>query len=92
MPFFSLFFFFLLGFKKSAEFDTTRPICNRLGANRVDIDTRYEIMSGSVKTRWTWPSSRDDLVDSLKIQRIESPRYEEPKNQKKKISNFQRFL
>ena len=69
----------------------TRPIHNRLGANLVDTDNRYETMSGLVKTQWTRPSSRDDLIDSVKIQRIKSPQFEEPKNLKN-ISNFQRFL
>ena len=38
-------------FKKSVESGTIRSISNRLRANRVDTDTRYETMSGSVKTR-----------------------------------------
>ena len=35
------------------------------------------------KNRWTRPSWRDDLINSMKIQRIGYPRYEEPKNLKK---------
>ena len=69
----------------------TQLIRNRLGANRIDINTRYETMSGSAKIRWTMLSSRDDSIDWVKIQRIESPKYKEPKNLKNN-SNFQRFL
>ena len=57
----------------------TRPIRNQLGANLVDTDNKYENMSGLVKTQWTRPSSRDDLIDSVKIQRIKSPQFEEQK-------------
>ena len=77
--FFSLFFFFGVGagvgagFKKSVESSMTRPIRNQLSANRIDIDTRHETMSGLAKTRWTRPSSQNDSIDWVKIQRIESP-------------------
>ena len=77
------------GFKNSAKPGTIRPIRNRLGANRVDNYTKYETKSGLVKIQWTRPSSRDDSINSMKIQRIE---YKEPKKNLKKISNFQRFL
>ena len=50
------------GFKKLTESDTTQPIRNRLGANRVDTVTRYETESGSAKTRWTRPILRNDSV------------------------------
>ena len=66
-------------FKKSTESGTTRSVHNRLRANCVNSDTGYETICGSVKTRH---SSRDDSIDSMKIQRIESPRYEEQKNLK----------
>ena len=36
------------GFKKSAEFNMTLPIRNQLEPHRVDTDTRYETLSGSV--------------------------------------------
>ena len=51
------------GFKKSAKSGTTRPIHNRLWANRVDTVTRYETESVPVKTRWTRPNSGDDSVN-----------------------------
>ena len=41
-----------LGFKKSVESSTTRPIHNRLGPNRVNIDIRYETGIKSVETRY----------------------------------------
>ena len=60
--------------KKSVETYRTRPICNQLEANHVNIDTKYETRVDRLKlnkTRWTRPSSRDDSIDSVKIQRIE---------------------
>ena len=55
------------GFKKLAKSCTTWLIHKRLGANRVDTVTRYKTESGLAKTRWTQLSSRDDLVNYVKI-------------------------
>ena len=45
----------------------TRPIHDRLEANRVDTISKYETESALAKTRWTRPSLQDDSVNSEKI-------------------------
>ena len=81
-----------IGFKKSVKSGMTRSICNRLRANCDDTDTRYETMSGSIKTQL-------NSVDSVEFDRLLDKLDENTENRislvrrtKKFQTKFQTFI